>query len=230
MTRPSLPDRPDQSQFIQHIGKLRIQLNGIQSQMMPEALAERTGTQFVVETGNSGKYIFEILEQEVCLVYPEWVVKDSLSNKDLPPTTQALVLFYFITADGTSPDGRWISFSNLPDGRFYNPAYQGYTGGELAKNFQNDLEAFGKAARQLGGVNWATMPEVPGDVAYRFQTLPRLAVLSICWEGDEDFPTSYRILFESTASHYLPTDVCAYLGSFLTRSLVKAKPADPTSN
>ena len=150
MTRPSLPDRPDQSQFIQHIGKLRIQLNGIQSQMMPEALAERTGTQFVVETGNSGKYIFEILEQEVCLVYPEWVVKDSLSNKDLPPTTQALVLFYFITADGTSPDGRWISFSNLPDGRFYNPAYQGYTGGELAKNFQNDLEAFGKAATD----NW----------------------------------------------------------------------------
>jgi hypothetical protein len=51
--------------------------------------------------------------------------------------------------------------------------------------------------------------------------LPRLSILVAYWSGDEDFPTSVQVLFESSTPHYLPTDVCAYLGSSLTRMLLK---------
>jgi hypothetical protein len=38
--------------------------------------------------------------------------------------------------------------------------------------------------------------------------------------GDENFPASCQILFDASACHYLPTDVCAILGSMLTRKLL----------
>ncbi|MFN2105113.1 MAG: DUF3786 domain-containing protein [Candidatus Promineifilaceae bacterium] len=45
---------------------------------------------------------------------------------------------------------------------------------------------------------------------------------AVCWLGDEDFPTSYRILFDRSIEHHLPTDACAILGSMLTTRLTKA--------
>ena len=40
------------------------------------------------------------------------------------------------------------------------------------------------------------------------------------WLGDEDFPSSCKILFDESASHYLPIDGCAILGSMLVRRLL----------
>ncbi len=37
------------------------------------------------------------------------------------------------------------------------------------------------------------------------------------WCGDEDFPSSCKILFDSSASHYLPTDVMRHPGKYAER-------------
>jgi hypothetical protein len=42
------------------------------------------------------------------------------------------------------------------------------------------------------------------------------------WLGDEDFPSSCKILFDASASHYLPIDGSAILGSMLVRKLLAA--------
>ena len=99
-------------------------------------------------------------------------------------------------ADGAPPSGRWIAFSELPGGRFYQAAYQGYSGDELRRAFGPDLAAYSQACQRLGGV-----PRAHGDAAFAFQALPRLALLAAAWQGDEDFPPSYAILFDASASH-----------------------------
>jgi hypothetical protein len=86
----------------------------------------------------------------------------------------------------------------------------------LVKTFQLDVEAFKAACEKGGGVATSA-----GDAAYIFNALPRLPLLVNYWCGDEDFPSSCKILFDSSVSHYLPTDVCAILGSMLTRKLIK---------
>jgi len=48
-----------------------------------------------------------------------------------------------------------------------------------------------------------------------------------CWQGDEDFPSSYRVLFDAALAHQLPTDAGAVLGSTITRRLIAAH-HDPT--
>jgi hypothetical protein len=154
----------------------------------------------------------------VRIAYPEWIAYPEGGEQPLSAFDQALLLYYLTTADGEPLNQGWISFSDLPDGRFYNQAFQGYTGKELALAFRDDRAAFEEAAQTLGGVRYSL-----GDAAYAFQALPRVPILAVYWLGDEDFPSSCQVLFDAAASHYLPTDAYAILGSTLTRRLIKAR-------
>jgi hypothetical protein len=223
MTRSNFPEQPGASQLAQRVTVLKEQLRALQDAIGAESLAERTGVARYKETPERGKYALNLWQQPIQLSYPDWIATDSQTGQALSVATQALLLYYFITADGERPEAHWISFADLPDGRFYNQAFQGYSGSELARAFQNDLESFDRAARQIGGKLLPAAPETPGDRAFVFQALPRLAVLTVYWQGDEDFPAAAQVLFEITTPHYLPTDVCAILGSTLTRRLIKQK-------
>jgi hypothetical protein len=129
-----------------------------------------------------------------------------------------MLAYYFDVCDGTPMTGEWIAFNQIPSGLFYAQAFQGYTGNELAKFFKNDTEAFIEANEKLGGRR-----EFFGNIAYSYQILPRVPIMVVCWWGDEDFPPSYRILFDSNAHHQLVTDAYAILGSNLAHKLMKAK-------
>lgn len=169
-----------------------------------------------------GRLQMKVWGTAVTISAPDFVARDAATGEALDPLTQALVAYYLHTADGMLPADHWIAFTELPDGRFYTQAFQGYTGRELAQTFGNDVAHFGETAVALAGT------AVPfADAAFRFQALPRVPVLAVCWQGDEDFPPSYKILFDAHTPHYLPTDACAILGSMLTRHLLKV--ADPKS-
>ena len=186
--------------------------------MSPTRLASRTGSRFSGR-GDAGEFEFDFWGEPVQLSFPDLIACDPRSGTPLDPLSQALLLYYFHDADGVPAAGQWISFSELPDGTFYAQAYQGYTGQELLAVFGDDIAAFEQAALALGG------RAVPfADCAFAFAALPLSPVLAACWLGDEDFPSSYRILFDAAASHHLSTDGCAILGGALTRRLIRARP------
>lgn len=203
--------------FLQRIEALRTALQ----QSDPDRMARQTGTNLLWKNGE-GAYHFALWDRPVRLQLPEMKVYEADSEKLLPPPLQALCLFYFTTADGAPVGEGWISFSELPDGRFYNQAYQGYSGGELRRAFGDDLAAFSRAAERNNGEPFpARGAETPGDLAYHFRVLPRVHLLVAAWAGDEDFPSSYQILFDASVSHYLPTDVCAIAGGMLAKRLIR---------
>lgn len=184
----------------------------------PIQLAERIGARYEDQGQGQALFYLEMWGKEICLSFPGLEVIEESSNTPLRIDSQALLMYYFFTSDGTQPVGKWISFSELPDGKFYQQAFQGYTGGELTRAFGDELESFIQAAENLGGKR-----EHLGDVSYSFQALPRLPVLIVYWQGDEDFPASMQILFDASAPHHLPTDVCAILGSMLARRLLSRR-------
>jgi hypothetical protein len=225
MKQPNPTDQPGPTQFTLHVEALRARLQDMSEFNEPEQLAARTGSQYTSNQPGQGQFSLAVWGQRVHLSFPTYIGNSAETSDPLPQTTQALVLYYFITADGTIPEARWISFGDLPDGRFYNQAFQGYTGAELARKFKNDLDDFTSAAASASGRRIGPEPQIPGDITFSFQALPRVSVAAAYWLGDEDFPSSAQILFETTAPHYLPTDVCAYLGSALTRKLIQTKQA-----
>lgn len=199
-----------QQQLAGRVEELRLALR---EKGNPQNLAFLSGAEFH-EKGR-GEFRLPLFGNSVSVSYPDLVACDAQTGVSLPVATQALLLYYLDTADGTPPEGRWVAFADLPDGRFYNQAFQGYTGQELARHFGNDLGTFERTARKLDGMKLGY-----GDAAFAFHILPRVMLAVVYHLGDEDFPATCQILFDASASHYLPTDVCAILGSMLTRKLL----------
>jgi hypothetical protein len=209
---------PDPTRLVQRANELRLAL----AARPVETLAENTGASYhPAGSAEAGYLSFHFWRQTVQVTLPGFIASQASDGQELPAFTQAMLMYHFYTADGTPIAGQWISFSELPDGRFYNQAFQGYTGGELRRAILQ-REDFERAAARLEGEAQGTGSISPGALAYRFQALPRMPLLVVYWEGDEDLPGSFQVLFDASASHYMPTDGCALLGSTLCRMLIKA--------
>jgi hypothetical protein len=183
----------------------------------PEILAARAGARYFSMGKGEGMLSMPVWGRTIVITFPDLDALDTQTKKTLPIFTQALVLQYLSTTDGMPEAKTWISFTELPDGKFYNQAFQGYTGNKLSSIFKSDYTAFERAATSIGGHR-----EIFADDAFQHKVLPRISLLAACWHGDEDFPPSYQILFDASISHHLPTDGCAIIGSTLTKMLIKA--------
>ncbi len=169
---------------------------------------------------NPQTLLLPFFDEQWLIAFPEVTIRGA-QGQECSPDRQAMLLYYLTRADGTNPAGRWIAFRELPDGRFYAQAFQGYSGNRLARFFVNDVEAFERAATRLGGRR-----EALGDACYSFWPLPRVGVAAQYWRGDDEFPPRAVILLDAAASHYLPTDGLAVLGSQLVSRLTRVKATD----
>jgi len=209
--KPRLPESMP-SQLSDRLTRLRETLRD----QDPGLVAARSGISHPTVGPDGFELHIPVWDDVFILPFPELTGCNS-RGEPLPDFQQALLLYYLVTADGTPLTGRWVSFADLPDGRMYNAAFQGYSGDEIAKKFGLDLEAFKTACAKAGG-NALEF----GSASFIFQALPRVPLIVACWLGDEDFPSSCKILFDESASHYLPIDACAILGSMLTRKLIRS--------
>jgi hypothetical protein len=203
--------QPSKPALASRVDELRKALQSIPVNL----LTERTGAQYQAIGLGRGEFRLSLFDSPTIITFPGFIGID-VKGDELPLPFQAVLTYYFHTGDGTPLTGQWVSFAKLPDGRMYNRAFQGYSGDELVKAFGLEVETFKYACEKSGGET-----TLAGDAAYIFYALPNLPMLVNYWCGDEDFPSSCKILFDSSASHYLPTDVCAILGSMLTRKIIK---------
>jgi hypothetical protein len=215
------PGEESLDSLMQRVAVLRDTLRGTE----PAAIASRTGAVVhSLEPGNA-ELRLAVWGRPVSVRVPAFISYDPSTGKESDPGTQALLIYYLATSDGIPEAGRWVSFSELPDGRFYQKAFQGYTGDLLVRTFGNDQAALARAAERAGG-----MREALGDLAYSFRPLPRIRLALVYWCGDEEFPPSAKMLFDVAAPRHLPTDVCAILGASLVRRLIRARKMEEDEN
>jgi hypothetical protein len=153
------------------------------------------------------------------VAWPDVTATD-LEGGSCPLPVESALLQYLLLADGTPVENEWVSLRNLPHGAFYETAFQGYSGGPLAKAYRRDLAGFCKAAERLGGEPFET-----GSAAYRFWAFPRVPIAVVFWSGGDEFPDSAQVLFDSTAGHYQPVEMLAHLGGMLCDRLIGLKEA-----
>ena len=208
--KPSRADEADM-QLTERVDELRASLRLLD----PELVAARSGVSWLTLGPGRGELHVPMWGNVCVLSFPE-LLGYNCKDEHLSDFQQALFMYYLLTADGASLTGKWVSFADLPDGRMYNAAFQGYSGDEIVKTFGFDLDGFKSACLKAGG----ELVDI-GSASFEFQALPRVPLLLTYWLGDEDFPSSCKVLFDESASHYLPIDACAILGSMLTKKVVK---------
>ena len=181
----------------------------------PAELAHRGGL-----TRNEDGFELSLLGQPILIRWPT-LVSTAPDGEPCPEEVQIMLLDYLTRGDGAGPSGQWIGFQELPDGSFYRHAFQGYSADQLVRDLAGDIAAFRRAAVRLSGD-----PLEMGDAAYRFHALPHIPLAVVWWAGDEEFPANATVLFDATASRYLPTDGLAILGRMLCRALAKPGKAE----
>ncbi len=128
---------------------------------------------------------------------------------------------YILQCPDTPPkEHEWVSFRNFKDS------------GPLINYFTNDVErAIGayfsgrlkdlkKASAALGG--YATDLEVKYDLAVQFDALPKIPLVMLYNDADEEFSAKCSVLFESRAEKYLDAECIAMLGWQLFSHLKRA--------
>lgn len=194
-----------------------IELRNIAQAIPLEELIRRTGTS-IEKTSNLGDgFKLELFGRPLSVKFPALVAYDG-NGTELPVFIQSLLLHYFVTANGAALAGRWVTFADLPDGRMYAQAFQGYSGDQVAKSFGLNLPEFHSACKKARG-----KPCGIADSSYSFLGLPRIPLLVSYWLGDDEFPSTCKVLFDSSACNYLPIDGCAIIGSMLVRNILNPK-------
>ncbi len=183
-------------------------------QVSPSRLIQRTGC----AQDPDGSLRLFLFWTEYRIQPPAFGVQQLSTGQTPSDFTQALILTYLVSADGTPPSGPWITYRDLPGGMFYAQAFHGYAELPLVRDLGKDgVQALRRAAERLGGD-----PVELGNAAYAFQVLPRVRLAAVYWEGDEELESQASVLFEGTAPHYLSTDGLAVLGSHLVSAILAA--------
>ncbi|MGD8398136.1 MAG: DUF3786 domain-containing protein [Anaerolineae bacterium] len=185
----------------------------------PSAVAVKAGVDYRAGADQSGRFACTFLGTRHEISWPDGTVYRVSQGESTPAdiATTLVLLHYLLTADGSAMADEWIAFRNVPGGLGYDAAFQGRANARLVRAFGSNRAAFEAAARAIGGERLTF-----GDAAFAFRALPRVWLAVVLYVADDEFPASARVLFDGSASRYLPTEDLAVLGGMLASRLIKA--------
>ena len=136
------------------------------------------------------------------------------------PTHDICVILckYLLLCPETTPRRTdWVSFRDFRDSAPLITYFAHDVERTIASAFSGNPDALDRASRDLGGERPAL--EVSCDVAAQFQALPRVPVVLIFHDSDEEFTATCSVLFESGADRYLDAECLAMVGGQLSYRL-----------
>lgn len=157
----------------------------------------------------SGEHMLETYRIKV----PSFKITDQKGNT-VSLNKELLWLHYLQRADGSPLAGRWVNLSEI-GGLFYQQAFQGYCGDELAEAWGDNIQDLRDKCLALGG--WPVIGLA--DLAFEWRILPRLP-LCLCYRLPGDDKKAWAtMLFDASANHYVAADVAAIVGKNLADRL-----------
>lgn len=89
----------------------------------------------------------------------------------------------------------------------------------IEKKFAGRLEDLFRAGERSGGITHAVATRY--DLSMVFRALPRISLLLLFNDGDEEFPARCTVLFQKSAENYLDPESLGMLGAALAGRLKK---------
>lgn len=168
----------------------------------PEQMAARSRVEY-----DQGDKLFNVrfLGSDYVVSFPDGSVKGPGGAK-APQAVRILILHYLACASGIPPNGRLISFKEMPSGSIYVEPFTQRAINPLVRIFGKEPEKLIEAAERLGGSRYEL-----GDAAVSLPFFPLVPIIYVLWLGDDEFPPSGNVLFDSTAPTHLATEDFAIL-------------------
>lgn len=137
--------------------------------------------------------------------------------------TCVILLKYLLMCPSHVPREKdWVNFRDLKGSGYSQQAsLADYAVQSIAKHYAGNKERLTRAVEALKGR--APEKDYPYHVAAEFAVLPRIPILFLYNDADNNFPSQAFILFERRAEHFLDPECLAMIGSSLFARLKRAE-------
>lgn len=143
------------------------------------------------------------------------------SGKKPPLDVCVILCKYILMCPETRPkDSAWASFRDFKDSGPLTTYFANDVERAIAGHFSGKRDELEKAAKNMSG--YSPNMEVSYDLALQFDLLPRISILLLFNDADDEFPAKSSVLFEKHAELYLDPECLGMAGAFLFSSLKKA--------
>jgi Domain of unknown function (DUF3786) len=138
-----------------------------------------------------------------------------------PTFDQCVILSkYLILAPGYPPtQSEWVNYRGLKDAGPLTTFFSNGIEGAIAGEFAGRAATLRQAGLKLEG--FAPEMDAAYDVALQFAALPKVPMVMLLNDADDEFPSQCSVLFERRAEAYLDAECLAMLGSLLFTLLKK---------
>lgn len=178
-------------------------------------VCRRSGAKF---DGASGSYSIHYLQERYRISPGSRTIEFASgprSPEDLSIDLKVILITYLLNAKEISLADKLVAGSSLTGGKnFFRGSHQ-FPLDPLMARYGRDAEGFLDRGLSLGAFQ-----ERYGDVGLRFVAFPRVPVIMVLWQADEEFPARLSVLFDASIEQHLPldaiyglvTDICRRIG------------------
>lgn len=115
------------------------------------------------------------------------------------------------------PDSEWVTYKDFKDAAPFVGGFRANAENPIAALFAGRLPELETAARSFTGR--PVDIGIASDIALKFDALPKIPLLMLFNDRDEDFPAQCTLLFERRAESYLDMECLAMIGWALADGL-----------
>jgi hypothetical protein len=163
-----------------------------------------------------GTILLRAFGRDLELQPPDFDMVDSASREKLHVFNRILVLRYLGAEGPLIPTGEPVSFRSLPSGMFYWNPFRERSAALLERRFGNDLELL---RARLARFDWEPWPA--GDLGASIHAIGALRIFLLYRAGDEEFPPSAEILFDSMIRRVYNAEDAAVLAQRICLDLLR---------
>jgi hypothetical protein len=137
-----------------------------------------------------------------------------------PPFEKCIILCKYILMCPENPrhETEWISYRDFRDSGPLTKYFAHDVEQALSNRFSGKREEMKKACMALGG--YPPNVELSYDIAVKFDMLPKVPLLLLFNDADNEFPAHCSVLFQKGADEYLDAECLAVAGRLLYSLLI----------
>ncbi len=152
---------------------------------------------------------------------PYSVTREGVLTPDRKPAAfgvGVVLCNYLIQCPSEIPRAKeWHSYKDFRDAAPLVGTFANTVERPIAENFSGRLSELEKAGRILGGIE--PVETFPYDLNMLIQALPRIPLLLLFNDADDEFPADCKILYEKRTENYLDMECVAIIGMLLSEFL-----------
>ena len=133
------------------------------------------------------------------------------SNRQPHLSVSVILCKYLLMCPMIEPlEGNWMSYKDFKDAAPLILAFSNTVTHPIAETFSGRLTELEEAGKSIGG--YAPADELSYDLSMRFDALPKLPLLLLFNDKDDEFPAQCSVLFEQRAEKFLDMECLAMAG------------------